>query len=531
MAAPSPLSESQFAELVEALSADSAKRPDLIELLREDHPIYDQRGTGTVVRMRGWIFIALSRTGLTDEALLFVLEELDTGRDAYLVGAAARALRSYPYGLETFGPFLMRALNNIRYHDEPLTFDRYGEYAAAATDPTVMNELLATVRWLGPAARGVLPALETLCKNRGCFSARVREDLARTMGSIRNHVPVDHSSTDACCSLPDGLGNVLAWARGSRRACQDVEAIVFEDHQGANVTFAEFFWGNPSVVVFFYTRCDNPQKCSLTIAKLARIQGLLSERGLIDQIRTAAITYDPAFDSSERMRGYGKNRGVQLSAGHRILRPTEGINALRTHFRLGVNFVESLVNRHRIEIYLLDAAGAIAASYERIHWDEEQVVDRVAELLKEERLRPPPVASTNRGVRPAATVPVFGTLASLGFAFFPKCPFCWGAYFSVFGMTSLGQVPYSSWLQPVFGALMLLNLYCVWVRGRATRRMTAFGLVAAGAFGIILSRTLSGLEPVSAWCGVGLTLAGSFLSAAQGGKKTIPVFLQAWPRG
>jgi hypothetical protein len=38
--------------------------------------------------MRGWILIALSHVGLTDAALLFVLEELDTGRDAYLVAAA-----------------------------------------------------------------------------------------------------------------------------------------------------------------------------------------------------------------------------------------------------------------------------------------------------------------------------------------------------------------------------------------------------------------------------------------------------------
>ena len=92
----SALPESQFAALVDALSADPARRDQLTELLREDHALYDERGAATIVRMRGWVLVALARAELSDTALVFVLEELDTGVDAYLVAAAARALRSYP---------------------------------------------------------------------------------------------------------------------------------------------------------------------------------------------------------------------------------------------------------------------------------------------------------------------------------------------------------------------------------------------------------------------------------------------------
>jgi len=169
----------------------------------------------------------------------------------------------------------------------------------------------------------------------------------------------------------------------SRCGCEPIELTVFEDHEGELVTFKEFFRGQPSIVVFFYTRCDNPMKCSLTVTKLARVQKLLEAQGLADQIRTAAITYDPAFDLPERLRGYGQNRGVRMDAHHRMLRATDGINALRSHFKLGVNFIESLVNRHRIEAYILDSEGRIAASFERIHWDEQQVVTRTIEVLKE----------------------------------------------------------------------------------------------------------------------------------------------------
>src|SRR5262245_24180735 len=108
-------SESEFAALVDALAADPDRREQLTDLLREDHPLYDQRGATTIVRMRGWVLLALARSEVSNAALLFVLEELDTGIDAYLVAAAARALRSYPHPTASFAPFVMRGLNQIRY--------------------------------------------------------------------------------------------------------------------------------------------------------------------------------------------------------------------------------------------------------------------------------------------------------------------------------------------------------------------------------------------------------------------------------
>jgi hypothetical protein len=90
--AASAQSEPEFAALVDAIAADPDRRAQLIELLREDHPFYRQRASTAIVRMRGWVLFALARTGVPDAALIFVLEELETGVDAYLVAAAARAL-------------------------------------------------------------------------------------------------------------------------------------------------------------------------------------------------------------------------------------------------------------------------------------------------------------------------------------------------------------------------------------------------------------------------------------------------------
>ena len=526
LAFPQALPESQFAALVDVLSADPAKRVELTGLLREDHQVYDQRGTAATVRMRGWILIALGRAGLTDDALLFVLEELETGRDAYLVAAAARALRSYPTPKAAFAPFVMRAIDNIRYHDEPVALDRYGEYATSNTGATPVSELLATLTWLGPHARAVLPELKTWQANPSGLFQKFRREVEQAVGAIDGGTSIDEGSQDSCCcKLPVGLGDVRFWAPGSRRSSVTIESTLFEDHDGATITFGEFFRGHPSIVVFFYTRCDNPQKCSLTIAKLARLQKSLAEQGLADRISTSAITYDPAFDVPERLAGYGRNRGVRLDGRHRMLRAIEGGDALRRHFKLGVNFIESLVNRHRVEVYILDAAGRVAASFERIHWEEQKVIDRAAALLQEERRAPPsPPRSSNPTPRPSTAIAMAGMLGSVGYAFFPKCPVCWAAYLSVFGLTSLEGIPYSAWLQPVLIFLMLLNLLSVWLRSRATGRMSPFFLVATGAVAIVLSRIGLGLEQAAPW-GIVLTLAGSLLSAMSR-QKTTPLLLR-----
>lgn len=520
VATASALSEPQFAALVDALAADPERREQLTELLREDHPLYDQRGTATTVRMRGWVLLALARAGVSDAALLFVLEELDTGVDAYLVAAAARALRSYPNPNASFAPFMMRALANIRYHDELVSFENYGEYATSSTGTSAVRELLTTLCWLGPHARGVLPELEPLRAQHGGLSRKLLVDLDRAIEAIRGDDEGNELVAETCCQLPGGLSNTFSWALGSRRGSAPIEQTVFEDHEGASITFKEFFRGHPSIVVFFYTRCDNPSKCSLTITKLARVQKLLEARGLADQIQTAAITYDPAFDLPERLRGYGQNRGMRMDARHRMLRTTGGFNALRSHFKLGVNFIESLVNRHRIEVYILDAEGQIAASFQRLHWDEQQVVDEAIKVLNENdvgttaRLSSGPL---NSPARRQLASPMLGTLASLAMAFFPKCPICWSAYLSVFGIAGLKQIPYSPWLQPVLFAMMLINLGSVWLRGRATGRMIGFYLVSVGALAIILSKTGPGWES-AAILGVALTLVGSILSALNGKK-------------
>jgi protein SCO1 len=501
-----PKSEEEFKAFVDQSASDSRTDQQLIDLLREDHAVYNQRGAATVNRMRGWLILALARNGLPEAALPFVLEELDTTIDPYLVAAAAFALRSYPNRNQAFAPFVVRAITNVRYRDEPASLQTYGGYAVGSAGTSPIRELLTTLVWLGPYARFVMPELELLRKGPTALGMKFQPavDLALTTIRAKSELEVD------CCQLPESVRNLFSSMRTIRTNTGPIEATIFEDQDGASITFGEFFQGRPSIVVFFYTRCDNPLKCSLTITKLARIQQLLKAEGAIDQINTAGITYDPGFDLPLRIRNYGQYRGLAFSARHRLLRATDGFDPLRKHFKLGVNFIESLVNRHRIEVYVLDDQGRIAASFERIQWSENDVVTRALELLRE-------VQNTNAPTVPTApprhqlASPLLGTAVALGLALFPKCPLCWAAYLSLFGIASVETIPYSPWLQPVLGIFLLFNLTSVWFRSRATRRMVPFCLVSLGAIALMTSKAFAGLDALGI-TGVILTLVGSVWS-------------------
>lgn len=53
------------------------------------------------------------------------------------------------------------------------------------------------------------------------------------------------------------------------------------------------------------------------------------------------------------------------------------------------------------------------------------------------------------------------TVLSFLIAFFPKCPVCWAAYMSLFGSVGLAKIPYSQWLLPFLGSLLLVHLFLI----------------------------------------------------------------------
>jgi protein SCO1 len=137
-------SEQEFAEFVDRAGREMNGQL-LVELLPERIPVYRGRSANTVNRMRGYLLAAFERSGLPEQALPYVLEELESGRDAYLVAAAARSFR----GRESRGsdavPFLLKAIDNIKYVDDSVSFDSYRPSWPLSGHTTALEEIATTL--------------------------------------------------------------------------------------------------------------------------------------------------------------------------------------------------------------------------------------------------------------------------------------------------------------------------------------------------------------------------------------------------
>ena len=496
------LSEEQFAECVDAMARGDEGGDRLVELLQEEHPVYHDRAASAIVRMRGWLLHSLSLNRIPNSAILFIIEELETGTDAYLIAAAAKALRSIRNPTAALAPFVLRSIQNIRFHDAPVTFETYGAFAMGVNTKGALNELFATVEWLGSNAASIAPDLRQIVTESRSWSNSLMEQANATLALIERQAKPSARLEHDCCDLPISFRNFIAWATPFRKSCDQIKDVLLEDQAGRVLSFSEMTQAKPTIVVFFYTRCENPLKCSLTIGKLAQIQRLLVEQDLSNRIRTLAITYDPGYDTPARLKQYCMDRNLALDETNLVVRTVSDFETLKRFFGLGVSFIDSVVNRHRIELFVLDVTGQIAGIFQRLHWDVSQVVQSAAKELSSHS-DAVPIRKTPSNFSSLA----FSTLASILIAFFPKCPFCWAAYMTAFGIAGLEQIPFIPWLREIFIVMMMVNLVCLWFRARATQRIPAFIIAVTGMSILLVFRVLLDWQS-SAWIGIGITLVG-----------------------
>lgn len=454
-------------------------------------------------RLRGAVLLALTRHGpLPREALLAVLEELDNGRSAYSVAAAAHGLQRSAAPQPAHALLLVGALRHLRDANDYVDLDRWGgEPTSDDVSTTARGIVLAALRAQGAAANAAAPALRAWWDDD---AATLTPEEATVARALLNSLPVVEESP-SCCD--DMEGPLHALARRCRRLVRipALDAVRLQDQDGNELSFRDVFVGRPGIVVFFYTRCDNPDKCSLSVSQLARLQRRLIELGEAEAVRLTGITYDPDFDDAARLLAYGQVRGFNLQPGHRLVRVSAGWPLLRDHFEVGVGYVRGVVNRHRIEVHVHDADGRIVVSYERLRWDIEDLL-RDARALVPNLSQPEPAPQAPVARAAAGSVQTAGPLLLLLLALFPKCPICGVAYLSLAGMAALPTLPGPYLWLPVLLAMLLAQLgLLAWM---AWRRRRWVGLLWSAA-GTLLA-VLGGLGmQIDAALWIGLTLAGA----------------------
>jgi protein SCO1/2 len=354
---------------------DSAGK--LLEMLAEQSPIYAGRGSREAGRLRGYVLASFERTGLPEPATAFVIEELQTGYDAYVVAAAGRAIRGATTVPREIVPLLLAAIERIRQSDDVVRFDRVTPLQNGTTPTTALTELFRTLAWLGPQADNALPWLEAmLARQPPAFSDAVCVEIKRAIMAIsRDRQPASQNVSASCCNA--GAASISPIPSKDT----EIENVELQDQSGEVFTFGDFFGGRPSILAFFYTRCMNPNKCSLTITKLGCLQRRAHKEGLGGQANIAAVTFDPAFDLPHRLRAYGAERGLTFDRRTRLMRTTGPFDPLQQAFELGVGYGSTTVNQHRLDAVVFDPLIRPIAHFARVQWQEDEVLGLLKSAL------------------------------------------------------------------------------------------------------------------------------------------------------
>jgi protein SCO1 len=360
-----------IAETILAIRRSPAGREELVALLAEQSPIYQGLSAAEAERIRGFILASFEDAGLPQSALPFVLEELETGINPYTVAAAARALRGAPEVSDATFALLVAAAERIASNDDNVQYETIDPGDRVARRTSALAEIIRTIAALGPRARPLWGAIEAMAA-RGNVSPEAMTAIDRARHSLSGQ-PNEHC---CCTAAPPPLV-----VPSSTPAFRNTDDVVLEDQSGATFKYREFFCRRPSVVTFFYTRCMNPQKCSLTVGKLAALQRRLAAMELGSRINIGAFSYDPAYDRARRLQTYGMERGFRFDEQNRFIRTVGSFEPIQAKFDLGVGFGSATVNRHSVELLVLDSNGEAVREFRRVQWAESEVVETLRDIV------------------------------------------------------------------------------------------------------------------------------------------------------
>ncbi|MGC6454903.1 MAG: SCO family protein [Coraliomargaritaceae bacterium] len=133
------------------------------------------------------------------------------------------------------------------------------------------------------------------------------------------------------------------------------------------------------VLNFIFTRCQLPEMCPASTARMAELQNRAADAGLED-LHFVTITFDPEFDSPGALRQYAEGYEIQLENFHLLTNSDPQVceDLLR---RFGILTVEEdgTIN-HTMATFLVDKNGRVAYRKEGSQWSVADFLERAAKL-------------------------------------------------------------------------------------------------------------------------------------------------------
>lgn len=354
----------------------------LTDWLRENHPIYAERAPSETAQLRGFLLASLGAFPPNERLLGYVRAELTFAADARAVAAAAVAARRMSDSAEELVP-LMEPFLGPTFDDETVDVTTPELQYPLAHPTTARREIVRTLVGFGKYAYRAVPLLEAIASCRECGTWSTDAELVRRAGEAATQI---REATPPCCRKPPAAA---APPRGlqlvERRERKPIRSasLPLLDQEGKPLRFSDLR-GRPFVVAFFYTRCMNPVKCVMTVRRLRELATDCAKDG---RTRTAGIfgmTYDPGFDTPQRLRSYGTAQGMPFGPNVRLVKAAvDSGDALRRELDLRVSYGAGTVSQHGIQLFVFDKEGRLAATHDNEVWSVADVRECLKRLVAE----------------------------------------------------------------------------------------------------------------------------------------------------
>jgi protein SCO1/2 len=152
--------------------------------------------------------------------------------------------------------------------------------------------------------------------------------------------------------------------------------VALVDQDGKPLRLADYR-GKAVALTFVFTRCPMPEFCPLLMKKFAAAQALLTkEPGLAARTRLLTISFDPAHDTPEVLRAFGKPFQKTTQAFTQWSLATGKDDAIRVlGGALELDYVEdSRSFTHNLRTAVLDRDGRLRRLFRGNEWTPEELV-------------------------------------------------------------------------------------------------------------------------------------------------------------
>ncbi|GHB95443.1 hypothetical protein GCM10007047_09010 [Cerasicoccus arenae] len=147
--------------------------------------------------------------------------------------------------------------------------------------------------------------------------------------------------------------------------------------QEGNLVRKSTFRGNNVVYNFIFTRCQMPNMCPATTARMLRLQKLVDESQLRD-VQLVTITFDPEYDTPGVLNEYAVQRGAHFKNFSLLTGDPDAIEDMMKQFGILTVDEDGTIN-HTMATVMVDGNGMVVYRKEGSLWTPEEFLDRLVE--------------------------------------------------------------------------------------------------------------------------------------------------------